>query len=86
MFNATQQFFLLNSKIIFLKSAQNEAEMGPFFQRCPNKNDSIQSKNIPALKLPRFFTRRMGDENFFSTEWRFSYIVLGHTKDKDGST
>ena len=50
------------------------------------KNDSIQSKNIPALKLPRFFTRRMGDENLFSTEWRFSYIVLGHTKDKDGST
>ena len=26
------------------------------------KKDSIQSKKIPVLKLPRFFPRRKGDE------------------------
>ena len=31
MFDATKELFLLNSKIAFLKSAQNEAEIGPFF-------------------------------------------------------
>ena len=27
-----------------------------------NKNDSIQSKIIPILKLPHFFPQRIGDE------------------------
>ena len=26
-----------------------------------NKNDPIQSKEIPVLKLPRFLPRRIGD-------------------------
>ena len=30
MFNARKELFLLNSKVAFLKSAQNEAEIGPF--------------------------------------------------------
>ena len=34
MFNAAKQLFWLNSKVAFLKSAQNEAGIGPYFQRC----------------------------------------------------
>ena len=52
------------------------------------KNDSIQSKNIPVLKLTRFFTCCLGDEkarqfqnwNFFLTEWSHSYIALALEK------
>ena len=48
------------------------------------KNDSIQSKMIPILKLPRFFPRRIGGEkarqfqtwNFFWNELSRSHIVL----------
>ena len=39
------------------------------------KNDYIQSKNIPVLKLPPFFLRRIGDEKQRQFQNR-SYIVL----------
>ena len=35
MFNATNELFWLNSKVAYLKSAQNKAEIGPFFQWWP---------------------------------------------------
>ena len=49
-----------------------------------NKNDSIQSKKIPILKLPLFFISYTAREksaaisnlDFFWTEWNHSYIVL----------
>ena len=34
MSNATKELFWLNSEVAFLKSAQNEAEIGPFFNGC----------------------------------------------------
>ena len=34
MFNATKQLFLICSTIAFVRSTQNEAEIGSFFQRC----------------------------------------------------
>ena len=48
------------------------------------EKDSIQSKIIPILKLPRFFPHRIGDEKSAAisklelrlTEWSRSYIVL----------
>ena len=51
------------------------------------KNDSIQSKIIPGLKLPRFpspyrWQKRaeISKMDFFSTEWRCSYIILALNK------
>ena len=48
-----------------------------------NKNDSIQSKIIPILKLPRFFPYRIGGEKgrqfqtwIFLTEWSRLYIAF----------
>ena len=48
------------------------------------KNDLIQSKIIPILKLARFFSHCIGGEKerqfskleLFSTEWSRSYVVL----------
>ena len=51
----------------------------------PYKNDSIMSKIIPILKLPRFFatytvhwgkTAAISKLELFLTEWSRSYIVL----------
>ena len=49
-----------------------------------NKNDSIQSKIIPILKLPLFSPYHIGGEicaaisklELFLTEWSRSYIAL----------
>ena len=49
-----------------------------------NKNDSIQSKIIPSLKLAYFFPHRTGGDkgrqiqswNYFMTEWSSSYVFL----------
>ena len=37
-------------------------KMGHLLEQRQNKNDSIQSKIIPILKLPRFLSHRIGDE------------------------
>ena len=54
-----------------------------FLEQRQYKNNSIQSKKIPVLILPRFFPRRVGDEKerqfqnwTFFTEWSRSYIFL----------
>ena len=36
--------------------------IGRVLEQRQNKNDSIQSKIIPILKLPRFFPHRLGGE------------------------
>ena len=60
-----------------------------------NKNESIQSKIIPILKLPRFFPNHTGGARWkgaanskleiFLTEWSRSYIVFALACEKGWS-
>ena len=54
VFDATNYHFWLNSKIAFLKSAQNEAEIGPFFQQCTVNHISIGSLDRESVKWTLF--------------------------------
>ena len=71
-----KKLFWLNSRIAFSKSAQNEAEIGPFFLRCIVENTNIEEAswkvewcteifiwNIPKLTQP--YTRPISVHIFY---------------------
>ena len=66
--------------IKFSASAKKSSKAGLLLELRQHKNDTIQSKEIPILKLARFFPRSMGDEkerqfqnqNFF----RLNEVIL----------
>ena len=78
------QDVILRCLMSFLLSISLKSKYGLKLEQRQYKNDSIQSKKIPILNLPRFFPHRVDDEKqrqlqsriLFSTEWSCSYIVL----------
>ena len=63
--------------------AINRAKSWLILEQRQNKNDSIQPKIIPILKLPRFFPHRLGGEKARQIQgWNYyrSYIVFALVK------
>ena len=57
-----KQNVILRCLMSFLLSISLKSKYGLKLEQRQYKNDSIQSKKIPILNLPRFFPRRLGDE------------------------